>query len=71
MFGTIASLPWMCFMWLEALLLQIAYKILPLKTWDEENVAGKVVVVTGAGSGLGRWVTEAMVKRGAKVVMGK
>lgn len=36
----------------------------------EENVDGKVVVVTGANSGLGKNVAEEMAKRGAMVVMG-
>jgi len=36
----------------------------------EENVEGKVVVVTGANSGLGKYTAEEMAKRGAAVVMG-
>ncbi len=67
----ISSLHWMLFVWIRTLLLQIVFKIRPLKSWDEENVSGKIVVITGAGSGLGRSVAEAMAKRGAKVVMGK
>lgn len=36
----------------------------------EENVDGKVVIVTGANSGLGKYTAEEMAKRGAVVVMG-
>ncbi|CAL8087259.1 unnamed protein product [Orchesella dallaii] len=36
----------------------------------EDNVDGKVVVVTGANSGLGKYTAEEMAKRGAVVIMG-
>lgn len=74
MFGTIASIPWMVFMFWEAIILQILYRILPLQRRvpeEEESVSGKVVVITGAGSGIGRYVATEMAKRGAIVVMGE
>lgn len=37
---------------------------------DEENVQGKVVVVTGANSGLGKYTAKSMAQRGATVIMG-
>lgn len=37
---------------------------------DEEAVQGKIVVVTGASSGLGKMVALHLAKRGAIVVMG-
>ncbi|XP_021961776.2 retinol dehydrogenase 12 [Folsomia candida] len=45
------------------------YRLLPLRKFGEESVLGKVVIITGAGTGLGKYVAHEMVKRGAKVVM--
>ncbi|ODN02267.1 Retinol dehydrogenase 12 [Orchesella cincta] len=36
---------------------------------DEEDVQGKVVLITGANSGLGKVTTFEMAKRGAKIIM--
>jgi len=36
----------------------------------EEDVNGKVVVITGANGGLGKFSATELVRRGAKIVMG-
>lgn len=49
-------------------LLRLFQPVLTKRT--EENVDNKVVVITGANSGLGKYTAEEMAKRGAIVVMG-
>lgn len=71
MLGMHSSIQWLIFMWVEALVLQILYKFFPRREWEEESVRGKVVVITGAGSGLGRCVAKGMAQRGAVVVLGE
>lgn len=70
MWGMHASIIRLIFMGVEFLVLQIMYRLLPLRKFGEESVLGKVVIITGAGTGLGKYVAHEMVKRGAKVVMG-
>lgn len=69
--GIRASLPYLIFMYIEALVLSILFRLLPRKkTWKEVPVQNKVVVITGANSGLGLSVAKSMAKRGARVIMG-
>jgi len=41
----------------------------PLQSADEEDVNGKVVVITGSNSGIGKEAAAQFAKRGATVVM--
>lgn len=37
---------------------------------DEENISGRIVIVTGSNTGIGKQVALQMAKRGAVVIMG-
>ena len=46
----------------------IVIKLVPVKVRNSKNISGQVVVVTGAGGGIGRLLALKLAKLGCKVV---
>lgn len=56
--------------WLEYFFDSFQFKIFGLGDMEEEPVVGRVAIVTGSNTGLGKQVVKELADRGATVILG-